>query len=350
MSAANPANKKPDEEMPISASANEILKRTDVSDDVKKHILSILADQEKDKRTFGLETRKWRYGTPLAIALTGVITIAANFMVDWLKSEHDKLSNITLEQLKNELSIVTTRLNAELARQAAENSAALAIKADEKKFEFEIVRTELARDDLTDAQRAQTLLFLTRSGILSDLREAELKLMVAEAETDPDKNALPVLAAPGQFAQGFSFGRFDSKAPRLMKQLMDDFGLNDTQAAAIVGNLGFETAGFRLVEELATTGGKGGLGWGMWSGPRRIAFEKLCSDRNLDCTSDEANYAFLKSELSGSESGAIAAIRSLQSLEDGVRSFEQHYLRAGFKYYDSRILFAQRALDITRSQ
>ncbi|KLK94145.1 hypothetical protein AA309_05455 [Microvirga vignae] len=139
---------------------------------------------------------------------------------------------------------------------------------------------------------------------------------------------------------------FRSKAPRIMALLMKDFGFEDFQAAGILGNLGHETAGFRLLQEVRPRSGRGGYGWAQWTGSRRVAFEEFCLRQGLQPSSDEANYGFLRHELTNtSERKAVPAVRATRSLKEAVRVFQEEYERAGVINYKSREAWAGRALE-----
>lgn len=67
-------------------------------------------------------------------------------------------------------------------------------------------------------------------------------------------------------------GGFESKAQTYLPQLVKDLGITQVQAAAILGNLGHESAGLQpnINEKNPTVkGSKGGYGWGQWTGSRR---------------------------------------------------------------------------------
>lgn len=147
---------------------------------------------------------------------------------------------------------------------------------------------------------------------------------------------------------------FRAKAPGIMSKLIADFGLDALSAAAILGNLGHECAGFTALQEIKPTvaGSRGGYGWAQWTGPRRRAFEAYCAKHKLDPASDAANYAFLWLELSGiegTEGGAIPALKRAVGLDTKVEAFERAFLRAGVKHYDSRKAYARQALDAFRA-
>jgi hypothetical protein len=138
-------------------------------------------------------------------------------------------------------------------------------------------------------------------------------------------------------------GDFTAKAPAIMKKLMADFGLTDVQAAAILGNIGHECAGFKHMQEIAPIGGgRGGLGWCQWTGSRRVLFEKFLAGRPPN--DNEANYSFLKKELTSTHAKAIDRLRPTQTLEAGVKAFELVFEVAGVKHYESRNEWGRKAL------
>lgn len=140
---------------------------------------------------------------------------------------------------------------------------------------------------------------------------------------------------------------FKAVAPRLMGDLQKDYNLKKEDAAAIVGNLGHESNGFRSMQEKNPTvkGSRGGLGYAQWTGPRRRQFEAYSAEKGLKTNSYEANYGFLKKELSGEYSGALNSVRRPGTLEQKTRRFEGQYERAGIKHYESRYQYANKALN-----
>jgi hypothetical protein len=140
---------------------------------------------------------------------------------------------------------------------------------------------------------------------------------------------------------------FRSKAPGIMNLLMADFGLDVESAAAILGNLGHESGGFKFLQEKQPLipGSAGGYGWAQWTGPRRRAYEAYCQRNGFDPASDTANYKYLFVELSGDERAAIPAVKNAVGLEAKVQAFEMAFERAGIKHYDGRNKWARTALD-----
>ena len=140
---------------------------------------------------------------------------------------------------------------------------------------------------------------------------------------------------------------FRSKAPLIMALLIRDFKLDIDGAAAILGNLGHESAGFSAMQEIKPTvpGSRGGFGWAQWTGPRRRAFEAYCQRNDLDPVSDKANYGWLFSELKGTHRKAIEAVANARGLAAKVKAFEKVYENAGVKHYESRNQWAAIAID-----
>lgn len=140
-------------------------------------------------------------------------------------------------------------------------------------------------------------------------------------------------------------GNFKEKSAGIMQNLMKDFGLTKEQAAGVVGNLGHESGGFKQMQERNPLGGgRGGLGWAQWTGPRRVAYETYCKSNGLDPCSDQANYGYLKQELSTSYKGTIAAVKKANTSAEAMQAFEQHYEAAGVKNYAGRQNYTDVAL------
>lgn len=140
---------------------------------------------------------------------------------------------------------------------------------------------------------------------------------------------------------------FEDKAPKIMVSLLKDFpDWTFEDAAAVVGNLGYETAGFEKLQEIKPTvaGSRGGYGWPQWTGPRRVLYEAYCKRNNLDPASDVANYKYLFVELKGPEKKAIKAVEEAVGLYNKTVAFEKSFERAGIKNHDGRFKYAQRAL------
>ncbi len=138
-----------------------------------------------------------------------------------------------------------------------------------------------------------------------------------------------------------------SVAERLFADLQQDFGLQPHQAAAIVGNLAHESGGFRQMQEVnpLIPGSRGGFGYAQWTGPRRIAFEDWSNRQGMDPTSYDANYGFLKHELTATPEGRV--LEQLKQAPDpatATQVFMQGYLRPGIPGLDSRLKWTSRVL------
>lgn len=148
-------------------------------------------------------------------------------------------------------------------------------------------------------------------------------------------------------AKGKAQDLFRSKAPWIMALFMRDFQLQLDDAAAILGNIGHECAGFTAMQEIKPTvpSSRGGFGWPMWTGPRRRSYEAYCKRNGFNPADDQANYGYMFSELKGPERAAIGKLKAAKSLAGKVKAFELAYERAGAKHYPSRNQWAAVALD-----
>jgi hypothetical protein len=155
-------------------------------------------------------------------------------------------------------------------------------------------------------------------------------------------------------APGANDSLFAAKAPGIMTKLITDFALSDVQAAAILGNIGHECMGFQAMQELKPTGqdGRGGLGWCQWTDERRTAFEKFAAEHNLSVQSDDANYGFLKQELSSARFKSMLATLSNTDLEAAVETFEEKFEVAALATvnFPSRRRYAEIALGLHRQK
>jgi hypothetical protein len=148
---------------------------------------------------------------------------------------------------------------------------------------------------------------------------------------------------------------FQNLVPRIMGDLILDFGLTPIQAAGLVGNLAHESAGFTAMQEKNPIGGgQGGLGWAQWTGPRRRSFEAWARQKGFPIDSYAANYGYLKAELSGEVPGsdyrhAITQLKKTSTIQAATETFEAFYERAGVKNMPSRVKWANRAYDIWKN-
>src|SRR5262245_37806249 len=136
------------------------LKDAGLSDDLKKFLVEKSIEAGNAAWTRQFEVRKWRWSTPLAIALTGVITVAVNFVFDHYRAQQAQV----------------------LQDRSGDSEAKRKAGAAEREFEFKIVERELSQSK-SEAERASVLLFLVRAGVLNGLNSAELKAM-AEAKLE----------------------------------------------------------------------------------------------------------------------------------------------------------------------
>ncbi|HEV7321576.1 MAG TPA: phage tail tip lysozyme [Ensifer sp.] len=159
-----------------------------------------------------------------------------------------------------------------------------------------------------------------------DFRKAPMPYRGTLTDTTRFHNNDRVLPADRLKPTGARDKLSDNIAERLKRDLQHTFKLSEFQAAAIVGNLDHESGGFRFHQEVGVGGrGRGGAGWAQWTGPRRDAFEKYSKD--LDPKSYEANYGYLKKELTDEYWGEFMnALYQTDDLESATKLVSDKFL------------------------
>jgi len=142
-------------------------------------------------------------------------------------------------------------------------------------------------------------------------------------------------------------------ARQLLSDLKRDFGMTNEQAAGVVGNLMHESGGFSTLQEVNPTvpGSKGGYGFAQWTGDRRKAFDDYVEQTGADKTSYDANYGFLKHELSNNryERNQFNKVKKAQTAEEAAKIVSENYLRPGIPHNSSRVRYANEALGYANS-
>lgn len=144
---------------------------------------------------------------------------------------------------------------------------------------------------------------------------------------------------------------FRAKVPALMRRLLSEtafgFGLDDV--AAIYGNSGGETDGFRLMQEEKplVKGSRGGWSLFQWTGSRRVAFETYCKQKGLALDSFEAANEFLIYELKTTEKRSVTMVKQAAGLDAKTSAFFRAFERgdANLSHMDRRINWAKIAKD-----
>lgn len=135
------------------------------------------------------------------------------------------------------------------------------------------------------------------------------------------------------------------------KKLQSDFNLTPEAAAGFAGNLAHESGNFNTLQEINPTvkGSRGGYGWAQWTGPRRREFESWAAQNNLDPSSPEANYGFLKTELQGNEGAVLKALQGVSDPAQAAQIVSNQFLRPGVPHMDSRISRTKAILEAMNS-
>lgn len=177
---------------------------------------------------------------------------------------------------------------------------------------------------------------LTETGEPAPVADSLVSALMGQNEYDRSTN----MSAQAPSAAG------GSVHARLMADLQRDFGFSREQAAGVVGNLAHETGNFQHMQEIAPVvpGSRGGYGFAQWTGPRRRAFEAWAAQNGLDPTSYEANYGFLRHEMTNTpESAVVDRVRGQDDVAGATQAFSEQFLRPGVVNMGSREGYAQQA-------
>lgn len=116
----------------------------------------------------------------------------------------------------------------------------------------------------------------------------------------------------------------------LMSDLQKELNLNPVIASGIVGNLHYESGGFKTLQEIKplVKGSRGGYGYAQWTGPRRKEFEKWSAENGLNPSSYQANIGFLVHELKNTNEGnVLKLLQNAKTPEEAAKIFSDQFLR-----------------------
>ena len=171
---------------------------------------------------------------------------------------------------------------------------------------------------------------------IQDVLETVLDSDVSDSTDSADGGAAP--------SDGKDF-EFEPTSKRLVEDLKRDFDLTTMQASAIVGNLATETDNFNTLQEYkpVVEGSRGGYGFAQWTGPRRKRYEAWTKENELDPSTYEANYGYLKYELSNTDpeignmgKNTIKRLKKATNLNEATATVMNGYLKPGIPHLDKR--------------
>jgi hypothetical protein len=158
---------------------------------------------------------------------------------------------------------------------------------------------------------------------------------------------------------------FVEKAQTYGLKLMTDLDINEIQAAAILGNIGYASNGaqpnYRSDDSYGPAWPKGtlrkGYGWAQWENKSDgtssldsfIDYVKNIFDDDITMISatDDHNYSYLVDELAnGSQKASLTALKSASTIEEATTIFMQKYFNPDrFSIFlNIRLNYARQAL------
>ena len=168
-----------------------------------------------------ITTRQARFNTPLAIALTGILTIAANFAVTYLTKRQDTTAQVLVANENARLTAENSTLTADLTNSQAAANQQRTLQARDLEFQYSMIDRimssvavgEMTEKDL-EIQRARQLEFLRKLNLLSLVDEKGLKELTGEALRGGRTVAVGFPTLPPAQAITAPLGTRLSKAPR----------------------------------------------------------------------------------------------------------------------------------------
>jgi hypothetical protein len=189
----------------------------------------------------------------------------------------------------------------------------------------------------------------------------------AQAMPQPEQGPAAVSEAPAQPATGggdagplsgaaqtqaLQPGESLQAAKQWKDNLKKDFGLNDAQAAGIVGNLWHESGGMNTgITQGGGIGGPNGnmaddngngYGIAQWGGVRKQGLIDFANANKLDPSSQAANYGYLKQELQGEYKGAIDAVKGTNDVAGATAAFCNSFEKPSDPQMASRVEYAMK--------
>lgn len=125
----------------------------------------------------------------------------------------------------------------------------------------------------------------------------------------------------------------------LLARRLKQAGYSNANIAGILGNFQLESGFNPRVNEGGVVGapaGKGGYGFGQWTGGRQTNLIDFARQRKKDPGDPNLQADFLLHELGGPEKSAADYLRQAQSPEESARRFVTGYERAGIPKTEQR--------------
>lgn len=171
----------------------------------KAEFFRIALDHEARRGAEAATTLRSRWNTPLAIALTGLITMGGNLAVGYFAGIYKTSNTVTLKQLDNRLKAAATAqdsdltekletLKAELAERANVSAGQRQLEFEERKFQYRLIEKELAATDRSLGTAAERLRMLSYIGVLNRVEHDKID-QIAKAYLD-DEQGTPSPTVP----------------------------------------------------------------------------------------------------------------------------------------------------------
>ena len=200
------------------------LENSNLTDELKSRLVEVHVGSIPDLLRHRTERGKWLHHTPIAIALTGLITMFGTFSVNYIMEGRKTEVIAQLEHIKAGINTSQLQLKNEIKKsqeRAVENRAT---RQREREFQLKILEKEL-RENRAEVDRARSLLFLVRAGVLDRLNDDELR-----------KIAVETLRKRGEASDNIGVPPLGRKTPKPIKRTSPDNQINQSTIELIVAS------------------------------------------------------------------------------------------------------------------
>ena len=150
----------------------------------------------------------------------------------------------------------------------------------------------------------------------------------------------------GGLGRRYRYGTGNNNVPQIIWDFLTAKGLGSTTVAAIIGNIGVESAGFQL--DALSSDGHASYGLCQWTAGRKENLFNLASQMGKDPSDIDVQLAYLWQELTGSHKHALdATVACGDNLEDAVETFCRKFEVPDMRYahLDRRNEYARQAFE-----
>lgn len=204
--------------------------------------------KESEQRS---STKQWRSNTPLVIALTGLLTIAANFGVSYILKDQGSNQERQLAETNATLTSENQKLNSQLRDSEASRAQERANETKGLEFQYNMIDKIMSAPsdpDLNDEQieqlRARQIAFLYKMGLMSKIEKEGFKRLYKSATNkdldDADIIGFPTLPTAAQPRNSAIGSRLTAASKEEVERILGPSGTANCEVPLVEVTVPFE--------------------------------------------------------------------------------------------------------------